>query len=206
MAQTKQYQYLCKRYKELKRALLPSKLSLTGNYQNTTFEKVSAFKLLTHAELEYYFEEIALTIAKDAYEKWKKNNIASPALVALLAYCKKDFPAIPESTNDQKSKKGLDERIQDAYTQYNSYVRSNNHGIKEKNMLALFLPIGVKKDQIDNSLLIALDNYGAARGIIAHSTKAKQQSSPSDANQAIKDLIALIASFDTTIKNKYKLK
>ena len=205
MAQTQRYEYLLHRYKELKHALLPAKASATGSYRNSTYEKVSAFKLLMHAEIENYFEGIVLAISADAYAKWQTSNIASPALVALLAYCKKDFPALPETTADQKAKKGLDERIKDAYDTYNNRIRASNHGIKEKNILAMFLPIGVKIDQIDNNLLIALNNFGAERGNIAHKTKAKQQPSPSDAEQTVNDLLSLIASFDVFISNRYGL-
>lgn len=67
---TDKYMRLKNRLNKLKRVYLPSSFSPTGTYSDTVYEKVRAYTVLSHAEMEYYFEEIALSIAEKAYKKW----------------------------------------------------------------------------------------------------------------------------------------
>lgn len=60
------------------------------------FEKVRAYKVLAHAEMEYYFEEVALEIAQKAYRKWSSSNKASTPLLSLVAYYDGQFPSPPD--------------------------------------------------------------------------------------------------------------
>lgn len=198
MAHTNLFENLKKRNNALKKALLPAHLSPTGNYKDSTYEKVRAYEVLIHAELEYYFEQLAEEIMQSAWKKWT-TNIATKAIVALVAYREKNPMALPESANDQKKKEDLKKRVNDAYTEHNKYIHSQNHGIKEKNILALFLPLGIELDSIDNNLLIALDSFGSDRGQIAHSTRAMQNVTPEDAISTVQSILSLIEAFDKFI-------
>ena len=191
-----QFDYLFKRLLVLRKALLPPKFSPTGNYKNQTYEKARAYKVLTHAEFEYYFEEISYTIAKNAYNKWKDHNIASPPLLALCVYYSGSYSPIPDRKDGNLSGEDINKRVKDAFTDYASRVKSKNHGIKESNVLQLLLPIGLEASKLDNDLLIALNNYSASRGEIAHSTRAKQVLTPKDAMVSAMDLLHLIMPLD----------
>lgn len=205
MNHTTQYGLLIKRDQELRRALLPPKRSPTGNYKQSTYERVQGYKLLFHAELEYYFEEITKSIMKNAKDKWDNSHEASPTLVSLMAYCTKSFSSIPEYVRDQHAVDDLTKRINCAYSEHFAYIKSKNHGIKEKNILALLLPIGVEIGDIDNGLLIALNNFGADRGEIAHSTKAKLCATPDDAEATVNNILQLLAPFDSKLMKDYHL-
>ena len=204
MAQTDLFRFLSCRNNALKKALLPIHLSPTGNYKEKKKKKVRAYEVLVHAELEYYFEQLAIRIMQNAWDEWN-NNIATKAIVALVAYSEKSFAPLPESTSDQRRNEDLKKRVHDAYTEHNRYIRSLNHGIKEKNILALFLPLGIEIGTIDNNLLIALDSFGSNRGQIAHSTRAVQNVTPEDAMNTVAQILALVALFDSYVLNEYSL-
>ena len=193
---TNKYIGLQSRLSKLRRVYLPHTFSPTGSYSDSVYEKVRAYKVLAHAEMEYYFEEVALAIAKKSYVRWKSSNKASTPLLSLVAYYEGQFSPPPNTHDGNNSDKDLNWRIDTAYTNYNKMIRSNNHGIKEKNVLSIFLPIGVKVSDIDESMLLALENFGSERGIIAHSTRTSTLITPDDALASVIDLMTYIDSFD----------
>lgn len=193
---TEKYIGLQSRLGKLRKVYLPKVFSPTGLYSDSVYEKVRAYKVLAHAEMEYYFEEVALAIAKKSYGRWKSSNKASTPLLSLVAYYEGQFSPPPNTHDGNNADKDLNWRIDTAYTNYNKMVRSNNHGIKEKNVLSIFLPIGVKISDIDESMLLALENFGSERGIIAHSTRTPTLITPDDALASVKDLMTYIDSFD----------
>ena len=204
MPTTSFFDHFTVRQKELSKVFLPVRKSPIGAYSDKAYEKASAYTLLVHAEIEYYFEEVALSIAKAAIQNWDVNHVASRTLVAMVAYNEKQFQPVPEYTNDKnKINEDLEFRIKDSYKAYNEYVRARNHGIKEKNVLAIFLPLGLTINDFDNNVLIALNNLGSSRGNIAHSTKAKQQISPPDAKATVKAMEGYLAVFDEMLYNEY---
>lgn len=203
MPHSEHYRLLIDRCNKLGKALLPRNYSPTGNYKESTYERVRGFKLLVHAELEYYFEELVKAMMENAKTKWYNNGEATKTLVALVAYCDTQFHAIPDKVNDQHAKEDLEFRIKKAFQTQYEYIQAKNHGIKENNTIALFLPVGVDINDLDNNLLIALDNMGSERGQIAHKTRAKQCPSPSDAITSVVHILEMVGSFDTDIFNEY---
>lgn len=193
---TEKYIRLQSRLSKLRKVYLPRVFSSTGSYSDSVYEKVRAYKVLAHAEMEYYFEEVALAIAKKAHTKWKTENKTSTPLVSMVAYYEGRVWAPPNAHDGNNADKDLDWRIDEAYTHYNNSVRANNHGIKEKNILSIFLPIGIKISDIDESMLLALDNFGSERGTIAHSTRASTLTTPNDALASVDDLMTYIDAFD----------
>lgn len=194
--ETEYYKKLRERFKKLELAFLPSTFSPTGDYpDDSVFEHARAYKVMTHAELEYYFEEIAKSIAKKAFDEWK-NNHPTKALVALVAYYPGAFDPIPELAKGNNAQKTLDVRINDALTSYYRYIQSENHGIKEKNILHIFLPLGIQIDEIPPDLLIFANNYGATRGEIAHSTRTQKILQPEDAKKDADEILKYVQQFD----------
>ena len=202
---TDKYIKLTSRLRKLRTVYLPRLFSPTGTYSESVFEKVRAYTVLSHAEMEYYFEETALSVAERAYNRWITNQKSSKPLLALVAYYDGQYQSVPEAHDGNRSDENLDVRIQKAYTSYNSLVRVNNHGIKETNILRVFLPIGIRIDDLDENLLIALNNFGAERGRIAHSTRASNLTTPDDALNTVSSIIKLIDSFDSFL-HEYRRK
>ncbi|MEJ8728522.1 hypothetical protein WKS99_05735 [Flintibacter sp. HCN-6482] len=61
-----------------------------------------------------------------------------------------------ENESEEDITKDINWRVNTSYTSYNRQVRSSNHGIKEKNILSIFLPIGIKISEIDEDILLLL--------------------------------------------------
>ncbi|MCU6701231.1 HEPN domain-containing protein [Muriventricola aceti] len=204
---TDKYIGLQSRLRKLQKVYLPRTFSPTGSYSDSVFEKVRAYKVLAHAEMEYYFEEVALEIAQKAYRKWSSSNKASTPLLSLVAYYDGQFPSPPDMHGGNNATKDINWRVNTSYTSYNRQVRSSNHGIKEKNILSIFLPIGIKISEIDEDMLIALDNFGSERGLIAHSTRASTLTTPDDALSSVNNIMTYIDTFDrflATYKNSVR--
>ena len=193
---TDKYIGLQRRLNKLRKVYLPKEFSPTGSYSDSVFEKVCAYKVLAHAEMEYYFEEIALSIAQKAYRKWQSSSKASTPLLSLVAYYDGNFPPPPDIHDGNNSEKDIDWRIETSYTSYNRQIRSANHGIKESNILSIFLPIGIKIADIDEGLLLSLNNFGSERGLIAHSTRASTLTTPDDALASVNNIMTYIDTFD----------
>ncbi|GBF81897.1 diguanylate cyclase [Aphanothece sacrum FPU1] len=86
----------------------------------------------------------------------------------------------------------LDNKIDKAHRRFISSV-NDNHGIKEKNILTLLLPIGINSDDLDQDWLNLMDSFGKNRGIIAHTSalsyKTKQQINPQDELNTVKKIV-----------------
>lgn len=198
---TQYYNQLLERFQKLNKALLPRVLSPIGNYKDSTYERTRAYKVLTHAEIEYYFEQTALAIATAAYTKWTLSNKSSKTITALVAYNQAAPSPLPELKGGNYSDKTLVDRVSRSFQCYCSQVNSKNHGIKESNILGLALPIGFTEADLTDDLLLALNNYGTTRGLIAHSTRATQRLSPNDVKDEVDNLVVLICPLDEIFFN-----
>ena len=198
---TEYYKNLCERFKKLREAFLPEEFSPTGEYADSVFECTRAYKAMTHAEVESYFEETGKAIAQKALENWKKNQCASRVLIALVAFRSK-AENIPEAVNGKGSKEkgALDTRVEKAHTEYIKYVNRLNNGIKEKNILHIFLPLGLELSDFPSELLVECNNYGAERGEIVHKTRAKQILQPADAKNSAENLLQQIEILDSILE------
>lgn len=193
---TEYYRNLCERFEKLQSAFLPEEFSPTGEYEDIVYEHTRAYKILTHAELEYYFEEVAKAIAQKALREWKDSSRVSKPLLALVAYYPGTFEPLPELSTGNHVRMDLEQRINESLTKYFNYVNAENHGIKEKNLIHLFLPIGIKIDELPHDLLISANNYGSIRGAIAHSTRAQQTLQPEEVKRAADEILENVALLD----------
>lgn len=193
---TEKYSRLVNRLDKLRTVYLPSEFSPTGSYTDDDLEKVCAYKVLSHAEMEYYFEQIALEIVQKSFHLWRSSKRVSRPLLSLVAYYDGSFPALPDAHGGNNADKDLNWRVGEAVTKYNKQVRDKNHGIKEKNILSIFLPIGVETSDIDADMLRDLDNFGSERGTIAHSTRASTLTTPDDALNSVNNIMTFINPFD----------
>lgn len=156
-------------------------------------ELARSYRLLVHAELEDYFESIAkklLLKAKDKWTKYKKPNLTTLALFAHSKYIEKG------TTSTKVNKIIID---------FKSEVIDQNHGIKEKNIEKMFIPLGVDKDNIDVALLSTLDTFGAKRGETAHRSGKVQQ--PIDLRTEVGNvnfIVNSIKEFEDSISNILK--
>ena len=74
-----------------------------------------------------------------------------------------------------------------------------NHGIREKNLLRLLLPIGADFSAFDPILISELDSFGERRGTVAHSSAIFHVTSkpdPKDELEKVNNIVSLLRDVD----------
>jgi hypothetical protein len=168
--------------------MLPA-VSPTGTYKAGEVDLVRGFLVLSHAEVENYVEDIAVAAANRSLETWAQRGRVNRCLAGLLLEHDSSHTPKPQS---------MSSHINTSVRNFVQYVRRNNHGIKEKNILALFGPLGVDRAEFDTALLADLESLGATRGQVAHSTGRKVQNPP-DRNvvaQQVRSVVVGLGSLD----------
>jgi hypothetical protein len=176
---SKEYRLLERRVEELKKTFIEDFINKdTLSMNKKEVELARAYRVLVHAELEAYFESIAIKLLKKATDKWKKNRKANITIIALLAR----FKAVDKSKEKSKNidmkinkKESLDTKINRILSDFQKEVINKNHGIKETNITNMLMPLGMEKDDIDSALMSMLDTFGSNRGETAHKSGKVQQ-------------------------------
>lgn len=198
-----------KQTKELRRLLLPSRFEPTGLYifPDRVAARTISFRVLAHAEFETYFEDRAVEIAKAAWQAWKRHRYVSSVALHLLGYSGNEMTKPPTTLRapDVQKAKGWEarevsiyERLEKCVSEYVHSVTKENHGVKEKNILSIILPIGFDYKKCDDLLLTNLNQLGESRGLVAHSSASyvSQSVDPKDEYGRIKQLIKDLGSMD----------
>jgi hypothetical protein len=179
------FEELERRITELRQNFLPQEFDATGDYGDLVYEQTRAFRILAHAEFESYIEDRVIEIIDQAVSGWKVNGSIAQSLLSVVAYRESAFP-IPESLTEAAARPAkypaLEARIEAARADMHRYARKQNHGIKEKNLLRLLLPIGLQDTDIDSGWLSATETWATARGDAAHKG-AKMQVKPDPQNE-----------------------
>lgn len=159
---------MAREIESLRAHFLPDPFDPMGTYADASRVQANAraFLVLSHAEVESFLEEWAKEIARSAETVWKGKNRLTPPLAFLLAALV-DRLAIPDVLGVQDAPHRFGELTEKAFAKYYKQVKDNN-GVKEKNLLALFMPLGLPSSAIGPTLLPNLDGFGSVRGTHAH--------------------------------------
>jgi hypothetical protein len=150
---------------------------------------VRGYLLLCHAEIEAYLEELAVKAAEQSLNKWRRDSRINRCLAALMLHHNKDATPSPST---------MASHINLAVRNHIRTVRDSNHGIKEKNLYSMYVPIGLDKSEVSTTLLAELESLGAARGRVAH-TSAKSVQTPPDPGsirQQVWNVLSELEDFD----------
>ncbi|WP_290525924.1 HEPN domain-containing protein [Alcanivorax sp.] len=196
------------RLNELRHHMLPAKFSPTGDYSDRQLDRTRGYRVLVHAEIESYLEDVAREAVTQAIQKWKSNKKPSTILLAFLAAYHSGWNSNDDRENEEivrlakarsRVKDSINEAIDIAQKQYITNVR-DNHGVKEKNFKRLIIPLGIEIDELDGTWLTNLDNFGASRGETAHKTKrATGQINPEDEYKTVQSLVKGLKELDEKI-------
>jgi hypothetical protein len=193
MPKPKRLQRLLTRLGKLQEYLLPATFSLTGRYSARQRDFTKAFLLLAHAELESYFEDRARKLVENAESSYQRKGICAPVLSRLLVYhnASKDDLG-PVSPNGVKK----------AVNYYLDHL-DKNHGIKEGNLLTIFLPLGISHGELDSQLISACNQLAHKRGQFAHASfKTHQQVDPKTELENIrKNILPKLRNLERLFKN-----
>jgi len=139
------------------------------------FDDFAAFRLLTHAELEGYFESKALDALTALDTIFKNGQVLTSRFVALIylyLWQEKHQPSWPYGQGDDMQSRQKDR----AYTKQlaekalgfgRQFIAANN-GIKESSIHVLSAVMGFFPDELDQILVSELNQYGKNRGDVAH--------------------------------------
>lgn len=196
------------RLKELRKHMLPTTFSPTGNYTERQQDHARGYRLLAHAEIEAYLEDVSRATVTEAIRRWKKEGQPSKPLIAFLTSYHSSWSVNDSISNEEiiqmaKSrvniKESVDKVINLAQTQFMQRVK-DNHGIKENNFHVLILPTGIDPSELDATWITNLNNFGSLRGAVAHNSKrATGQINPKDELNTVTSLVFGLEELDKRI-------
>jgi hypothetical protein len=198
------YKLLSRRIGELRRHLLPAKFDPTGTYSPRAHERSRAFRLLVHAEFEAFIEDRVSEVVNAHYLAWKNNRAVTRCLLGLVAY-HEGLQSKTEPTSllapPQRQSPLLEERVEKARNSLTYYAKTQNHGVKEENLLRLLMPLGVEAHEFDMTWLASINSWATTRGDYAHKsgTKLQSLSDPQDELRDARNLLTGFKSIDRTL-------
>ena len=167
MAGSQEFRTLRTRIRQLRNHFLPGRFDLTGSYSERQFDRARAFRLLAHAEIESYLELVSFETANKAYDAWQARGIITEPLISLVAYTETPLGKVPEA-RPGTGQADLQTRIEKSKNSLNRYSKDRNNGMRERNILRLLLPVGIREADIDPTWLSTIDSFGKDRGETAH--------------------------------------
>ena len=202
-----QFQHLFEQLEELRRIFnLDNYTSEIDDIPREQEIYCKAYSLLAHAEIEHYFEEICRKIALSAKHNWDNQRSTSITLLSIILFSEKEKEPPhslkpPQQSQEKKWRERIDfsEKIKYSFNAYIDII-NNNNGVKEKNILSLLLPIGIKADDINEFFLAILNDFGTKRGRFAHTTNAVAiKTNPKDEIRDIEQILTQLKEMDKTL-------
>lgn len=173
---TARFRILRSQITSLRRNLLPHRFDPTGTYRPAVYEKSRAFHVLVHAEFEAFVEDRVKEVVLDHLARWNGRRESSRVIAGLLAFNDTSFREI-ESLAHQKggAPEFLGERVGRAAQAHIQYTVGHNHGVAEKYLLKMLLPIGFDENELDDTWIADLNSWANVRGGIAHGSRHRVQ-------------------------------
>lgn len=177
----------------LKDEFLPE-ISPTGSYSESQLSRTAAYRVLAHAEIESYLEERAWEVVENAKTLWDTSGKNTRTLICLLGFSDLTMDKPPDTLKKPNNVKQdnhdkrleITEKINSAINSFKKVI-DNNHGLKEKNILALLLPIGINSNDLDpnNTWFATMNTFGEKRSLVAHTSATSYMTiqTPDPANE-----------------------
>ena len=184
MGNSRRFLALKKRMAQLEHDLLPP-VNAVGGYTLQDQDQIRGFRILVHAEIEAFLEDLASDIVKRSLNRYTATGKANKILKSLAqAFCRSHRPTTGEDF------------FVCAVKQYQEVIKGN-HGIKEANICVLFLPIGIDRGLLDSAWLSTMSSFGVKRGEVAHSSfRVATVLDPVIENNLVQQLTASLEQFD----------
>lgn len=164
------------------------------------FDSLAAFRLLSHAELEGYFERkagLALAALDQNFKEKKPLNSKFAALIMLYLIKKQVVPkwSAPQAGSDdaiRTAERADFTNLSSAALGYGRQFIQANNGIKENSIYILSSLMGFFNDELDSVLVAELNQYGKKRGDVAHDSWARKTNIFDSADLEKKRLISIL--------------
>lgn len=168
MAKSRRLRQLLSRLTFLEQNILPDE-RIDGNYTKKEQDLIKSFVLLIHAEIEAFIEDRAKEKMNQALSQWNSTRKKSNCLKSVLSFSGNEL----NFENDNNAK-NIQYRVNKTVAHFMNSVVDKNHGVKEKNILKILLPLGIEINEIDQTWLGIMESFGSTRGNIAHNSMQVQ--------------------------------
>ncbi|MNX73023.1 hypothetical protein D3C86_1044000 [compost metagenome] len=199
---TTAYEQLQTAIRQLRTALLPGDFTPSGDYPDpeATHLRTISFRILAHAELEAYFEDLANLLFHEGWSAWDRSGVPSRVIIGLLAFSGREHSLPSSSSTAKKAETNSIPCTEKAKNKW-WHNHRNNHGIKEENLLKLLLPLGISAEDLDSTLISDLSSYGSSRGEAAHRSnlKVKTLADPKTEFDIVTQLVCDIKKIDDLV-------
>lgn len=171
---SKRFVSLKRNIASLEKRFLPKQLN--GPFTARQHDLARGFRLLAHAEIEAFLEDRAREVSMAAFKKFLLNRKPNLVTMSLLAF-EQVQSELSEGFRKDLYSRGVDhvEACLKSANQTYQFKLSTNHGIRERNILQILLPIGFNQADIDSTWLGEMDSFGRIRGETAHTSFAPQK-------------------------------
>jgi hypothetical protein len=181
---------------ELEAELLPV-VDPTGTYSDQQYIRTRSFTVLAHGVIEDYIEGICLEVIDSCINSFNADDKPRTALLGLLTY------ASNEEVGDElrSGRWGIREALDRARKTLDWRKRHNN-GIKEKDILQLLLPTGLKESDMSTAWLRSMDEFGELRGTVAHKGRppgAPRVVDPGDVRKLMDAVLGTLCRLDSKL-------
>ncbi|MFF8938719.1 hypothetical protein ACF08O_29170 [Streptomyces paradoxus] len=195
---------MSKRITELRNHLLPRPFDPLGFYADRVYERTRSFRVLAHAEFESYIEDRVVDVATKAAASYSNSGVIRPSLLALVSYWEDGWPRPTSILNPpQKQAPDLETRITKARKDFANFVRTQNHGIKEKNLLYMLFSVGVVEAEVNRTWLQSVEDWAKLRGESAHkSGKVQTPPDPEKEYRKVKYIRSGFKDLDVILNSK----
>lgn len=177
---------------DLRRRLLPSRWPLLAS--DAQSERARAFTLLAHAEVETYLEEMVLGYADRRVTEWIRGGPPSMCIVGLAK------AAIREVAEVDKDKRSTRDVVLLGKRQLSEYLKIRNHGVREKQLRRMFLPIGMELTSLPLGFPQSLEAWGIRRGGFAHQGGYVNIPNPKGEYDDARQILAYLMKIDRTLR------
>lgn len=139
------------------------------------------YRVLCHAEIESYLEDRSLELLNLSRSNWFQHKKISASLLSLFAHYKfLDNPVISgyeeiEERSNGRRYMSLNDKIGKICADFKEEKIKMNHGLKQKNLINLLVPLGIDVFNLDTAWLSTMDSFGSRRGETAHTSVSTQQ-------------------------------
>ncbi|MFM2064663.1 MAG: hypothetical protein RLZZ507_4334 [Cyanobacteriota bacterium] len=213
MPKSARFRILTRELNRLKKQFLP-KISPTGLYSDRQLALTIAYRFLAHAEIESYLEDRVMDVVLDAKKAWNNKGETRRTLICLLGFSGLNMDEPPDTLTPKKGSKTVKEekikinkKIDLALEHFNRVIKQN-HGVKEENILALLLPIGIDSDDLDPAWLAIMNTFGENRGEVAHKSSTSyitiRPPDPATEINTVKQITQELLIIDELINNLMK--
>lgn len=148
---------------------------------DSDFDSFAAFRLLTHAELEGYFEkkaELALSALADDFNNERVASSSFASLIFLYLLKKQihhnwSASGLGDDAATRQAEYSDFKNLAQSALGYGRHFIDSNNGIKANSIYVLSALMGYFEDELDSVLVQDLNQYGIKRGDVAHDSWTK---------------------------------